>query len=66
MIPPRCSELRVKVIVHELLPSGIPGRHGVPNPWHETLLSGADSVKPDDVAVTVAVTGPAVAVAVTD
>jgi hypothetical protein len=30
------------------------------------LLSGADNVKPDDVAVTVADTGPALAVAVTD
>ncbi|WP_178387980.1 hypothetical protein [Actinomyces oris] len=66
MLPPKCAELRVKVIVHELLPSGIPGRHGVPNPRQETLLSGADSVRPEDVAVTVAVTGPAVAVAVTD
>jgi len=56
----------VKVIVHELLPSGVPGRQGVPNPRQETLLSGADRVRPEDVAVTVAVTGPAVAVAVTD
>ncbi|WP_314307169.1 hypothetical protein [Actinomyces johnsonii] len=53
-------------MVHGLLPSAIPDCHGVPKPWQETLLSGADNVNPVELAVTVAVTGPAVAVAVTD
>ena len=52
--------------MHGLDPSGIPWCHATPKPAQEAFPSGADSCNPVEEAVTVAVVGPAVAVAVTD
>ena len=65
VLPPRWAELRLKEIVQGLDPSGIPECHAIPNPVQEAFPSGADSCKPDDPAVMVAVVLPAVALAVT-
>ena len=52
-------------MVQGLDPSGMPECQATPKPWQEAFASGADSCRPADDAVTVAVVGPAVAVAVT-
>ena len=55
----------MKEMVQGLEPSGMPECQATPKPWQEAFASGADSCSPADDAVTVAVVGPAVAVAVT-
>ena len=64
-MPPRWAELRLKEIVQGLDPSGIPWCQAIPNLVQEAFPSGADSCRPEEPAVMVAVVLPAVALAVT-
>ena len=55
----------MKEMVQGLDPSGMPECQATPKPWQEAFPSGADSCRPEDPAVMVAVVLPAVALAVT-